>query len=130
MLADTTWNLRCLCIIPKGKTRVIFNTKHEKNVSGNSPLADPKFDLIHLKHHVKSVRKWKFFFNNCYKCVSGHFLAICIFIFHKTEVQMVILRCLTGLNLNWFKSYGLRCKLRPKTSSANFWKIATDKWSF
>ena len=35
-----------------------------------------------------------------------------MFIFHKTEVQTVILKCLTGLNLDWFKSYGLRCSLR------------------
>ena len=35
---------------------------------------------------------------------------------------------LISLNLNWFKSYGLR--LRPKASSANFWKIETDKWPF
>ena len=26
-------------------------------------------------------------------------------ILHKTEVQMIILRCCTGLYLNWFKSY-------------------------
>jgi hypothetical protein len=32
------------------------------------------------------------------------FFAIWMFIFHKTEIQTVILRSLTGLNLNWFKS--------------------------
>ena len=47
--------------------------------------------------------------SNCYKTVSGHFIAICIFIFHKTEVQAVILRCSMGLNFNWFKIYGLKC---------------------
>jgi hypothetical protein len=36
---------------------------------------------------------------------SGHFLAIRMFIFHKTEVLTVILRCLTGLTYYWFKSY-------------------------
>ena len=58
---------------------------------------------------IKSVSKWKLLLNNCYKTVSGHFFAICTFIFHKTEVQTVSLRCLTVLNLNWLKSYGLRC---------------------
>ena len=29
------------------------------------------------------------------------FFAICVFIFHKTEVLTVILRSLTGLNLDW-----------------------------
>ena len=40
-------------------------------------------------------------------------------IFQKTEVQTVKMRCLTGLNLDWFKSYGLRCSLRPCACSAN-----------
>ena len=48
-------------------------------------------------------------------------------IFHKTEIQTVILRCLMGLNLDWVKSYGLRYSLRPRASSANSQKIATDK---
>ena len=58
---------------------------------------------------LKTDRKWMLLLNNCSKTVSGHFFAICIFIFHKTEAHAVILRCTTGLNLNWFKSYGLRC---------------------
>ena len=33
-----------------------------------------------------------------------------MFIFHKTEVQTVILKCLTSLNTNWFKSYDTKCK--------------------
>ena len=78
--------------------------------------------------YLKSDRKRMLLFNNCYKIVSGHFFAICIFIFHKTEVQTVILRCLTGLNYNWFKSYGLRCSWRSLVSLVNFWKIASDKW--
>ena len=62
--------------------------------------------------------------------ISGHFFAICMLIFHKTEVLTVILRCLTGLNLDWVKIYGLRCNFRPYASSANSQKIATDKWPF
>ena len=53
-----------------------------------------------------------------------------MFIFHKTEVQTVILRWLMGLNLDWFKIYSLWCKWRPCKCLANFQKIATDKWSF
>ena len=41
---------------------------------------------------------------------SGHFLAIRMFIFHKTEVLTVILRCLTGLTYYWFKSYDTKRK--------------------
>ena len=43
-----------------------------------------------------------------------------MFIFHKTEIQTVILRCLTSLNLNWYKSYDTEGK---NTNFANvcFW---------
>ena len=68
--------------------------------------------------------------NNLCTTIPGHFLAMYVFIFHKTEVLTVILRCLTGLNLDWVKSYGLRCSLRPNASSANSKKIAIDKQSF
>ena len=37
--------------------------------------------------------------------IYGHLLAIHNNIFHKTEVQTVILRCLGHLYLNWIKSY-------------------------
>ena len=62
--------------------------------------------------------------------ISGHFSANCMFIFHKAEVKMVILRCSMGLNLDWFKMCSLWCRWRPRTCLANFQNIATDKWSF
>ena len=37
--------------------------------------------------------------------IPRQFFAICVYIFHKTEVLTVILRCLTGLTYDWFKSY-------------------------
>ena len=67
-------------------------------------------DYILWPGNIKSDPKWMLLLNNCYKIVSGHFFAVCIFIFHKTEVQTVILRCLMGLYLNLFKSYGLKCR--------------------
>ena len=79
---------------------------------------------------VKTDQKRMLLLDNCYNIVSGHFFAICIVIFHKTEVQTVILKYLTGLNCNSFKSYGLRCSRRLRASSVNFWKIASDKWPF
>ena len=45
-----------------------------------------------------------------YSTTSDHFFTNCMFIFHKTEVQTVILRCLMSLNLNWFKSYDTKYK--------------------
>ena len=39
------------------------------------------------------------------KPISSHFFANYMIVFHKTEVQKIILRCLMGLNSNWFNSY-------------------------
>ena len=44
------------------------------------------------------------FKNVHFSTISGHFLANYMNIFHKTEIQTVILRCLVCLNLNWVKS--------------------------
>ena len=89
-----------------------------------------QMSYLSSKWVVYSDRKWKILINDCCRTLSGQFFAICMFIFQKTEVQMVILRCWMGLNFNWFKSYGLRCNLRPKASSASSQKIATDKRPF
>ena len=62
--------------------------------------------------------------------ISGHFSANRMFIFHKKEVQTVILRCLTGLNIDGLKNYGPRCKWRHRACLASFQNIATDKWTF
>ena len=40
--------------------------------------------------------------------ISGHFVTNYMDNFHKTEIQTVILRCLTCLN--WFKSYETKHK--------------------
>ena len=46
---------------------------------------------------------------NCsFTTISSHFFGIYIYIFQKTEVQKVILRCWTFLYLNWFYSYGVK----------------------
>ena len=42
--------------------------------------------------------------NGHFMTISAHFSANYIDNFHKTEVLMVILRCIVGLNLNWIKS--------------------------
>ena len=54
-----------------------------------------------------------------------------MFIFHKTEVQMVILRRLTGLNPDCFKSYDLRCSLKMTVWISVFWQMnihIAKKW--
>ena len=47
------------------------------------------------------------FINGHLGTISGHFLANYMKIFHKKEVQTVILRCLVCLNLNWIKDYDI-----------------------
>ena len=42
--------------------------------------------------------------------MSGHSFANYMFIFHKTEIQTVLLRCLRSLNLNWYKNYDKKHK--------------------
>ena len=76
--------------------------------------------------HIYSESKRMTITNAHFTTISGHFSANCILIFHKNEVQTVILGCLTGLNLDWFKSYGLRCRMRPRACLAKFQKIAID----
>ena len=63
-----------------------------------------------MKHHVQSDLKLKILINDNVTSICGHFFAICMFIFHKTEVQTLILRCLTSLNLNWYKIYDTKRK--------------------
>ena len=46
----------------------------------------------------------------------SQFFAIYISIFHKTDVLTVILKCWTGLNHNWFKSYDTKRKWGDKQS--------------
>ena len=62
---------------------------------------------------VKTYSKWNWKSFCCFRTISGHLFSNCMNIFHKTEVQKVILRCLTGLYLIWFKSYDTKCSMRP-----------------
>ena len=63
-----------------------------------------------IRDKVKTYSKWNWKSFCCFRTSSGHFFANYMNIFHKTEVQTVILRCLTGLKLNWLKSYDTKCK--------------------
>ena len=68
---------------------------------------------------VKTDRKRMLLLNDCYTTVSGHFFAMFMFIFHKTEVQTVSLRYLKNLNPNLFKSYDPK----PKNFHFHFFEI-------
>ena len=52
--------------------------------------------------------------------ISGHFFANHMVIFHKTEIQTVILRCFMSQNFNWYKSYDTNRK-NSKNANLCFW---------
>ena len=64
--------------------------------------------------------------NGCFRTIYSHFLASCMIIFQKTEVQTVILMCWMGQNPNWFKSNSKKCKCFHFTDLANLQK--NNKW--
>merc|ERR1712008_127863 len=84
------------------------DTKHKiqkTHTSANSP----KFESDRWPFYN---RFWPLFFANYMN------------IFHKTEIQTVILRCSTSLKLNWYKSYDTKCKNPKKRKRVVFYKIA------
>ena len=96
-------------------TCILFSGRHKYNL-----IPTTKKDKLMKNAKVKTDWKRMLLLNDPYTTVSGHFFDICMFIFHKPEVQTVILICSTGLNFNWFKSYGLKCSLRLR---------ATQNWA-
>ena len=63
---------------------------------------------------------------NCrFTAISSQISAIYIIIFHKTEVQTVILRCWIGLYLNWCKSYDKNEKHTKNTKTPKITKNST-----
>ena len=95
-----------------------------KAVSASTVFTCIDFGQCIVRFEMKVTHEWLLYEH------FWPFFTFCTVIFHKTEIQTVILRHLTSLNLNWFKSNGLRCSLRPNTVSANLQKLATDKWPF
>ena len=68
------------------------------------------------------------------------FFAKYMVIFHKTEIQTVILRCLTSLNLNWFQRYDEKHKKSKNenlhffmyvigTANENIWILCHNFWN-
>ena len=74
---------------------------------------------------IKETTFWVVHFTT----ISGHSIANYINIFHKTEVPMVILRCLTSLNLNWIKKDHINYK-KINNCVFQFWKKKNWKFKF
>ena len=79
-------------------------TKKAESFSKSHILVEKYFGLTPNVYY-RLFRNECPFINDLCTNFSGHFLAICMFIFHKTDVVMIILRCLIGLAYDWFKSY-------------------------
>ena len=66
---------------------------------------------VRQSQFINSVSKRMSLINDRCTTISGHFFAICMRIFHKTEVQTVILRSLRGLNFeNMTAGFLLKCQ--------------------
>ena len=63
--------------------------------------------LLVFCNFVRKKKENLWLINGHFMTISGHFFANYIKIFHKTEIQMVILRCFEGQNFNWVKSYNI-----------------------
>ena len=75
--------------------------------------------------YVEGVTKKSRLTNCRFTTISSQISAIYINIFHKTEVQTVIMRCWTVLYINWLKSYDknekhAKTQKSPKTVHTNF----------
>ena len=79
-----------------------------RNVSRQFITPYKQYDFI--RKEVKCVQKKSRLTNCRFPTISSQLSAIYMIIFHKTEVQTVILRCWMGLYLNWFKSYDTKWK--------------------
>ena len=61
--------------------------------------------LTDIVAKIEGVSKVSRLIDCRFTAISSQISTIYIINFHKTEVQTVILRCWTGVHLNWFKSY-------------------------
>ena len=64
--------------------------------------------LLVFCNFVRKTKENLWLINGHFMTISGHFFANYIEIFHKTEIQTVILRCLVFLNPNYLKSCHIR----------------------
>ena len=102
--------MKVILILPKKYTELIIFRKNwviKNQVSRNLVSRGPTVFDSYLS---KTVLKWMSLYKRPLYDLSGLFFAVCMFIFHKTEVLTVILRCLTGLTHDWFKSYDTKRK--------------------
>ena len=89
--------------------------------------------------HVRLTHKKRHLINSHFTTISGQFFAYYMIIFHKTEVQTVILRCLVSVNHNWYKTYDTKhknananecfCTKLQKIKNGNMCILRHDFWT-
>ena len=80
--------------------------QHAKILIGSKAMTKNTKGFISVFYHfVKQKAENLCLINGHFRTISGHFLANYTAVYHKTENQVVILKCLPCLNLNWSKSY-------------------------
>ena len=88
-----------------------------------------KFSFLFFYHFVKQKVENLCLLKGNFKIISGYFLANYIHVFYKTEDQMVILRSLICLNLNWIKAYDIFYWLRYFFSCLQMHDLRGTLWS-
>ena len=81
-----------------------------KEIYRSSTGSKKSMVVLLLAKNIKTVSKWMSLYKWPLYDLFRPFFAMCMFFFHKTEVLTVILRCLTGLTYDWFKSYDTKRK--------------------
>ena len=94
-------------------------------------IKNTKIDKTNVKLIYRLIRYKSDYTYQVLRPFLAVFCDICMVIFHKTEIQTVILRCLTGLNLefwkydSWFPSEDSKL-----TSVGNKLKLLLKYWFF
>ena len=103
----------CLSFTKLRFLQSFWGIEHVKTLIGSKAMvSDVTLVPVQVRHIPK---KWQLI--NChFYTIFGHSFANYMVIFLKTEIQIVILRCLTSLNLNWYKSYDTKCKNAKNTN--------------
>ena len=68
--------------------------------------------------------------NDHFTTIFGYFFGHYINFFHKTEIQIVNLRCLESQSLNWIKSYDMKSVQKDKISclQVHHFRASLPKW--
>ena len=94
--------------IPALMWQTIYYYKLKSDSYTIGPNSIDGWILQRLDHKVCLVEKDTTFWNGNFTTIPGHFFANYINIFHKIELQMIILMCLTYLNPFWIKSFDVK----------------------